>query len=95
MVNKMAAKEKIKKKTEQKEEIKKDRFLILHNDDYHTFDYVIDALIDVCEHEPNQAIQCTMLVHYKGQCDVKKGSFSYLRPMRKALTDRDLKATID
>jgi ATP-dependent Clp protease adaptor protein ClpS len=91
----MAAKEKIKNKPEKKEKVQEDRFLILHNDDYHTFDYVIDALIEVCGHEFNQAVQCTMLTHYKGQCDVKKGSFTYLSPMRKALTDRELKATID
>ena len=91
----MAAKEKIEHKTDEKGKVQKDRFLILHNDDYHTFDYVIEALIDICGHEFNQAVQCTMLVHYKGQCDVRKGSFTYLSPMRKALTDRELKATID
>jgi ATP-dependent Clp protease adaptor protein ClpS len=74
---------------------KKDRFLILHNDDYHTFDYVIDALIEVCEHDLPQAEQCTLLIHYKGKCDVKKGSFSYLRPLKKALVLKELKATID
>lgn len=72
-----------------------DKFLILHNDDYHTFDYVIKALIEVCNHNLEQAEQCTLLVHYKGKCDVKKGSFSYLRPMKNALVQKDLKATID
>ncbi|RIJ46437.1 ATP-dependent Clp protease adaptor ClpS [Maribellus luteus] len=69
--------------------------LILHNDDVHTFDYVIDALIDICEHEIEQATQCTYLVHYKGKCDVKKGSFSELKPMKDALIGRELNATID
>lgn len=91
----MAAKEEIKEVTKEGELIKKERSLILHNDDYHTFDYVIDALMDICEHEFNQAAQCTILVHYKGKCDVKKGSFAYLSPMRKALVARELKATID
>ena len=72
-----------------------ERILVLHNDDYHTFDYVIDALIEICNHDTFQAEQCTLLVHYKGKCDVKKGSFSYLRPMKKALVQKDLKATID
>jgi len=74
---------------------KKDRFLVLHNDDYHTFDYVIDALVEICEHDMQQAEQCTLLIHYKGKCDVKKGSFSYLRPLKKALVQKELKATID
>ncbi|MFV0378620.1 MAG: ATP-dependent Clp protease adaptor ClpS [Mangrovibacterium sp.] len=72
-----------------------DRFLTLHNDDYHSFDYVIEALIQICEHEQEQAIQCTLLTHYNGKCDVKKGSFNYLRPMKQALLAKDLKATID
>lgn len=73
----------------------RERFLVLHNDDYHTFDYVINALIEICEHDFIQAEQCTLLVHYKGKCDVKKGSLSYLKPLRRAFTQKDLKATID
>ncbi len=93
----MSPKENIKNKPNQDEDInsKNERFLILHNDDYHSFDYVIEALIHICEHDPEQAIQCTLLTHYKGKCDVKKGSFHYLSGMKKALTDKDLKATID
>jgi ATP-dependent Clp protease adaptor protein ClpS len=68
--------------------------LILHNDDYHTFDYVIESLIEICELDTIQATQCTYLIHYKGKCDVKKGSRSYLLPMRRALASRDLKAVI-
>jgi len=77
------------------EKVVKDRFLILHNDEVHTFDYVIESLVKVCELEPVQAEQCTYLVHYKGKCDVKKGDLSYLRPFRKGLLDRGLEATID
>jgi ATP-dependent Clp protease adaptor protein ClpS len=85
-----------KEKDEENEQRhKKDRLLVLHNDDYHTFDYVINALIEICNHDINQAEQCTLLVHYKGKCDVKKGSFSYLRPMKNALVQKELKATID
>jgi len=73
---------------------KKERSLFVHNDDYHTFDYVIDALIEICEHDLPQAEQCTLLIHYKGKCDVKKGSFSYLRPLKNAFVQKDLKATI-
>lgn len=69
--------------------------LILINDDIHTFDYVIDALIEVCDHSAQQATQCTMIVHYKGSCGIKKGSYEELRPMRKALWEKELKATIE
>jgi len=71
------------------------KFLILHNDEYHTFDYVIDALIDVCEHEVEQAVQCTYIVHHKGKADVKKGTYDFLKPMMKQLKEKDLKATIE
>lgn len=72
-----------------------ERHLILHNDDVHTFDYVIESLVKVCELEPIQAEQCTYLVHYKGKCDVKKGGFKFLRPYKKGLVERGLEATID
>lgn len=72
-----------------------ERHLILHNDEVHTFDYVIESLIKVCELEPIQAEQCTYLVHYKGRCDVKKGDFQFLRPYKQGLIDRGLEATID
>ncbi len=73
----------------------KESFLVLHNDDIHTFDYVIDALIDICGHDYEQATQCTFLVHYKGKCDVKKGSRTELKPMKDALIERKLNATIE
>jgi ATP-dependent Clp protease adaptor protein ClpS len=69
--------------------------LILHNDEVNTFDFVIESLIEVCKHTTEQAEQCTYLVHYKGKCDVKSGNFDFLRPMRHALVERGLKATIE
>ena len=93
----MTSKESPQKEVNKESETKnsRSRFLVLHNDDYHTFDYVIDALIEICDHDIHQAEQCTQLIHYKGKCEVKKGSFSYLRPMKNALIQKDLKATID
>lgn len=91
----MTTKEKIRPEQTENTDLKGECFLVLHNDDYHTFDYVIESLIRVCQHEPEQAVQCTLMVHYKGKCDVKKGSFAYLSPMKQALIARDLKATID
>lgn len=70
-------------------------FLTLHNDDIHTFDYVIETLVDVCQHDVLQAEQCAYIVHYKGKCDVKKGPAKNLKPLRKKLIERGLVATID
>ena len=72
----------------------KSRNLILFNDDIHTFNFVIEALIDICKHDFAQAEQCTFLVHYKGKCDVKQGSYKNLKPMREELVKRGLKAQI-
>jgi ATP-dependent Clp protease adaptor protein ClpS len=70
-------------------------FLTLHNDDVHTFDYVIETLMDVCEHDMIQAEQCAYIVHYKGKCDVKKGPADHLAPMKNRLVNKGLLATID
>lgn len=93
----MKAKTQTKKQSGESEkfEAERERFLVLHNDDHHSFDYVIDALINICEHDAEQATQCTLITHYQGKCDVKKGSFTYLSPMKKALVARELTATID
>jgi ATP-dependent Clp protease adaptor protein ClpS len=69
--------------------------LIVWNDDVNSFDHVINTLIEVCKHTSTQAEQCTMLIHYKGKCAVKKGSFDYLRPMAETIIDRGIQATID
>ncbi|WP_262147872.1 ATP-dependent Clp protease adaptor ClpS [Chryseobacterium foetidum] len=68
--------------------------LILHNDDIHTFDDVIEALIQICKHDPIQAEQCTMLVHFKGKCTVKTGSMDLLKPMHEKLISRSLTSEI-
>jgi ATP-dependent Clp protease adaptor protein ClpS len=69
--------------------------LIVWNDEVNSFDHVINTLIEVCKHTTTQAEQCTMLIHYKGKCDVKKGSFATLRPMAEAIIDRGIQATIE
>lgn len=68
--------------------------LILYNDDYNTFDHVIESLVKVCKHDLIQAEQCTWIIHHNGKCAVKKGSFDVLRPMRQALSERGLDAKI-
>ena len=68
--------------------------LIVHNDDYHTFDDVIDALIKVGKQTPEQAEQCTVVVHYKGKCVVKNGTRETLMPMHQALLGQSLTSEI-
>ncbi|MFO7924933.1 MAG: ATP-dependent Clp protease adaptor ClpS [Bacteroidales bacterium] len=95
----MAGREKIF--TRNKPEIKGDtgegnmHFLVLHNDDVHTFEYVIECLMEICGHDAMQAEQCTYLVHFKGNCDVLRGGYSQLKPYREAMSEKELKVTID
>ncbi len=69
--------------------------IILYNDDFNTFEHVIESLIKVCKHDKVQAEQCTYLVHYKGKCSVKRGPYKELEPMCTALLERGLTAEIE
>ncbi|GAB2574794.1 ATP-dependent Clp protease adaptor ClpS [Spirosoma areae] len=68
--------------------------LVVFNDDVNTFEHVIDTLIDVCQHTPEQAEQCTLLIHYKGKCSVKNGSWEELVPMRNEICRRGISAEV-
>ena len=68
--------------------------LIVFNDDINTFDHVINTLIRVCKHTAEQAEQCTLLIHYKGKCAVKTGTFDFLKPMREAICEAGIDARI-
>ena len=68
--------------------------LVVFNDDINTFEHVINTLIKVCKHTPEQAEQCTMLIHYKGKCAVKNGTFDFLRPMRESICEAGIDARI-
>jgi len=68
--------------------------IIVYNDDINTFDWVIESLIDVCDHTPEQAEQCTILIHYKGKCDVLTGSYDDLKPRCSELLNRNISAEI-
>ncbi len=68
--------------------------IVLFNDEVNTFDHVIDTLIYACEHTPEQAEQCSLIVHYKGKCTVKTGSFDDLKPRCTMLLEAGLSAEI-
>ncbi len=72
----------------------KEKDLIVFNDDFNTFDHVINTLIKICSHSPEQAEQCTFIIHYKGKCSVKKGSYQVLKPMKEGITDAGIGASI-
>ncbi len=69
--------------------------LIVWNDEVNTFEWVIETLVEICQHSVEQAEQCAFLIHYKGKYAVKQGSFDDLKPMCDAITDRGIGATIE
>jgi ATP-dependent Clp protease adaptor protein ClpS len=69
--------------------------IVLHNDDYNTFDHVIAMLVRYCEHTEEQAHQCALIVHFEGKCSVKRGDYDDLRPRCEALLQAGLTATIE
>ena len=82
------------KETDVLEAVNEKKTLILFNDHVNSFDFVIDCLISLCKHEPEQAEQCAYIVHYKGKCDVKSGGYEYLEPICSSLAEKGLTVEI-
>jgi ATP-dependent Clp protease adaptor protein ClpS len=78
-----------------KELIEVEHKLIVHNDNFNTFDWVIETLMEVCKHSREQAEQCAMIIHTKGKYAVKHGSFKILQPMKEAIMERGIGVTIE
>ena len=90
----MSTIEKIQEEVLVAEAVDQNNEIVLYNDDVNTFDHVIETLIQVCSHTTLQAEQCALLVHYKGKCTVKTGSFDELKPQCSQLLDAGLSAEL-
>lgn len=90
----MSTKEKISEDVLLDEERLQMNEIVLFNDEVNTFEHVIDTLIDVCEHTPEQAEQCSLIVHYNGKCTVKTGEYKDLKPRCTRLLQAGLSAEI-
>jgi ATP-dependent Clp protease adaptor protein ClpS len=69
--------------------------LLVYNDDFNTFDWVIQCFMEVCNHTFEQSEQLSLIVHYKGKAIVKTGGIDELKPMKEALVERGLSAVIE
>jgi ATP-dependent Clp protease adaptor protein ClpS len=69
--------------------------LILHNDDYNSFDWVIECLVKFCGHEFEQASQCAHIVHFCGKCDVKRGDKEKITEAYNKLKSAGLSVTME
>ena len=85
----------VEEKTLTLEEVLDVNKLIVHNDEVNTFDWVIETLVDICKHSWEQAEQCSLIIHHKGKAQVKHGSLNDLKPLKDAICDRGIQATIE
>lgn len=69
--------------------------LIVWNDEVNTFEWVIKSLVEICDHNFEQAEQCAWIIHHKGKYAVKQGAFKKLSLMREGLSDRGIGATLE
>jgi ATP-dependent Clp protease adaptor protein ClpS len=91
----LGTKEKISEQQLSETDLMHENEIILYNDHVNTFDHVINTLISVCDHTLEQAEQCSLIVHYKGKCGVKSGSYFELKPMCTKLLQAGLSAEIE
>ena len=68
--------------------------LWLINDNFNTFEFVIDTLMELCGHSYEQAMQCTLITHNHGKCDILKGYYSKLEPIASTMLNRGLTVRI-
>ena len=51
-------------------------------------------LIEVCGHDPVQAEQCALIVHFRGSYEIKTGSEKMLTAMRRSLSTGGLTSEV-
>jgi len=91
----MATITKSKTSPEVEEILSQPYILMLHNDDFNSFDWVIECLVKICNHEWEQASQCAHIVHFTGKCDVKRGDHTTISAMYKKLKSCGLSVTME
>lgn len=90
----MGVKEKVKEQVATADKVVLNNQIIVYNDDVNTFDHVIETLMRVCNHIPEQAEQCSLIIHYVGKCTVKTGKMKELLPQCSSLLEAGLSAEI-
>src|SRR5690606_4288051 len=69
--------------------------LVVYNDDFNTFNYVIECFINILKHSSTQAEQLSLMIHFNGKAIVKTAPFKVLKPYKDALVERGLSAVIE
>lgn len=89
-------KEKTKKKDKKKTKSTTDfeAQLIVFNDDFNTFEFVISCLMDICKLNYSTASKATLSIHVNGNETVKTGEYEKLKIMKDQLVDCGLSAVV-
>ena len=69
--------------------------LVVYNDDFNTFNHVIECFIKILKHSAVQAEQLSLMIHFNGKAIVKTAPFKVLKPYKDALVERGLSAIIE
>jgi len=69
--------------------------LWLINDDYNTFNFVIDTLMELCRHSYEQAMQCALITHNVGKCDVYCSHYNEVERIANIMLNRGLTVRIN
>ena len=87
--------EEVKEQVLEEVKTEKSYFLVIHNDDVNSFEYVIFLLVKVCGLDITQAEKCTFTIHYSGKCEVKEGEKKELIKLKDILMKRGLTVTVE
>ena len=68
--------------------------IIVYNDDFNTFEWVIECFMAVLKHSHEQSEQLSLIIHFKGKATVKSGAKDELIPLCEALLERGLSAEV-
>ncbi len=68
--------------------------LVVFNDDYNEFDFVINCFMEICHLDYLKAYGITLYIHTHGLGTVRSGSYQEIKPMKEALVDCGLTAII-
>jgi ATP-dependent Clp protease adaptor protein ClpS len=78
-----------------KEMVNPTKAILLYNDDINSFEHVIECLMLYCNHSIEQAEQIALIVHNRGKCDIKHGSYEKLKPVYEVLQEKHLSVKIE
>ncbi len=68
--------------------------IVVYNDEFNTFEWVIECFMAVLRHTHEQSEQLSLIIHFKGKATVKSGVKEELIPLCEALLDRGLSAEV-